>query len=226
MSEAMSSTAEVVTSASTMLYLFPWKKEEMSRRSRGRSFALNLTTVHVAWSLLDTSTPAAERGSTPHRVMRVPKSSSVRSGSPLIRGIADAIASDASVAAASDYPSKFFVPSTQTRTPPRYAATLRVLFTRACSLSAPPRPDRESSRARNTLQRLRSVLRGARKSRASTGANEPCKNPLDQNQGSRPFRASDFPGKQRGKCEPRARKPKIPGLNAKGRERSRRWRCW
>ena len=39
MSEAMSSTAEVVTSASTMLYLFPWKKEEMSRRSRGRSFA-------------------------------------------------------------------------------------------------------------------------------------------------------------------------------------------
>ena len=70
-SDAIPEVGEVVTSASTTLCALCWKNALRSRSRRGRSCALTFTTVHVALSLLDTSTPAHCRGITPHCVMRV-----------------------------------------------------------------------------------------------------------------------------------------------------------
>ena len=70
-SDAISEVGEVVTSASTTLCALRWKNAARSRSRRGRSCAITFTTVHVALSLLDTSTPAHCRGITPHCVMRV-----------------------------------------------------------------------------------------------------------------------------------------------------------
>ena len=98
-SDAISEVGEVVTSASTTLCALRWKNAARSRSRRGRSCAMTFTTVHVAWSLLDTSTPAHCRGITPHCVMRVLLKSEELSG--VSAPVASSIAmNDGAIAAA------------------------------------------------------------------------------------------------------------------------------
>ena len=144
-SDAIPDVGEVVTSASTTLCALRWKNALRSRSRRGRSCALTFTTVHVALSLLDTSTPAHCRGITPHCVMRVLWKSEELSG--VSAPVASSIASnDGAIAAAA----VSFPPDPRSAREPIGASSAREARAGACH--SRPRVESRGRKAANVAR--------------------------------------------------------------------------